>query len=56
MMKDTNLFGEEPIIRKVRGKYVLFTADGKRRLGTHNTRKEALAQERAVQASKHKKG
>ncbi len=54
--KMTNEFGELPMIRKVAGKYVLFTADGKRRLGTHSTRKEALAQERAVQASKHKRG
>ncbi len=54
-MKLTNEFGEEPMIRKVNGKYVLYTADGKRRLGTHATRGEALAQERAVNIRKHKR-
>lgn len=43
------------MIRKVGDKYVLFTKDGKKRLGTHPTRAKAEAQERAVEASKHAK-
>ncbi len=41
------------VIRKRGSKYVLMTRDGSRRLGTHATRAEALAQERAVEAHKH---
>lgn len=41
------------MIKKVGSKWVLYTHDGKKVLGTHPTREEALAQERAVQASKH---
>ncbi len=37
-------------------KYVLYTADGKQKLGTHTTKTAAERQERAVQASKHRKG
>jgi predicted double-glycine peptidase len=44
------------VIRKVGGKFVLFTADGSRRLGTHPSRASAERQERAVQASKHAGG
>lgn len=40
------------MIRKVGSKFVLYTRDGKRRLGTHATRAQAEAQERAVEASK----
>ncbi len=39
------------MIRKVGNKYVLYTADGSRRLGTHATRAEAAAQEAAIKAS-----
>jgi hypothetical protein len=43
------------MIKKVGKKWVLYTKDGKRRLGTHSTRAKAAAQERAVKASKHSK-
>lgn len=42
------------IIRKVDGKFVLFTRDGKRRLGTHDTYAEAAAQEKAIEISKRR--
>ena len=38
---------------KHKDKYILYTHDGSRVLGTHNTYKEALRQERAIQWSKH---
>ena len=41
------------VIREQNGKYVLKSKDGKKTLGTHATREKALAQERAIQASKH---
>jgi hypothetical protein len=40
------------MIRQAGGKWVLYTADGKRRLGTHGSRAGALAQERAIEANK----
>jgi len=40
------------MIRKEGDKYVLRTRDGKRVLGRHGTRKDAEAQERAIQARK----
>lgn len=43
------------MIRKVGDKWVLFTKDGSRRLGTHATEADALAQERAVEVGKHMK-
>ena len=42
-------------IRKVGNKWVLYTKNGKRRLGTHDTKKEAKAQETAINIAKHKK-
>jgi hypothetical protein len=33
-------------------KYVLYSKDGKRRLGTHDTKEQAEAQERAIYANK----
>ena len=44
------------MIRKVNDKYVPYTKDGKRVLGTHTIKESAQAQERAVEASKHAKG
>ncbi|MGL5715378.1 MAG: hypothetical protein ACRCX2_20335 [Paraclostridium sp.] len=35
--------------------YILFTKDGEHVLGKHDTYQEALAQERAIQISKHLK-
>ena len=43
------------MIKKVGNKYILFTKDGKRKLGIHDTRKEAEAQEVAINISKSKK-
>ena len=40
-------------IRKVDGKYVVYPKNGGDRLGTHVTYKDALAQLRAIEASKH---
>lgn len=40
------------MIRKRGTKYVLLTKDGAKVLGTHPTRAAALAQERAIYASK----
>lgn len=42
------------MIRKRGNKYILYTKDGSRKLGEHATRKEAEAQERAIEANKHK--
>lgn len=41
------------MIRKEGDKYILYAKDGKKKLGTHDTLKKAVAQERAIQASKH---
>lgn len=40
------------MIKKSGKKWILYTKDGKRKLGTHDTREEALAQERAIMANK----
>lgn len=42
----------EAVIKKSGKKWILYTKDGKRKLGTHDTREEALAQERAIMANK----
>jgi hypothetical protein len=43
------------VIKKIKDKYVLYPKDGGKRLGTHKTKEEALAQERAIEIKKHKK-
>ena len=43
------------MIRKEGDKYILYTKDGKRRLGVHDTRKDAERQERVIEMQKHKK-
>lgn len=40
------------MIKKIKGRYCLFTADGSKKLGCHPTRAEAVTQERAVQVRK----
>lgn len=40
------------MIKKQGNQYILYTSDGKRVLGRHPTREQALRQERAVQAAK----
>lgn len=40
------------MIRKEGAEWVLYTSDGKRVLGRHKTKKDALAQERAIQMRK----
>lgn len=40
------------MIKKVGTKWVLYTHDGKRVLGTHKTKKEAASQEAAINISK----
>jgi hypothetical protein len=40
------------MIKKQGAKFVLYSSDGKKKLGEHTTRKDALAQERAIQANK----
>ena len=42
------------MIRKEGDKYVLYSSDGKKKLGEHKTKKDALRQERAIQALKNK--
>lgn len=42
------------MIKKSGNKWILYTKDGKRKLGTHSTREEAAAQERAIRAGKDK--
>ena len=44
------------MIRKQGNKYVLYTSDGSRVLGTHESRTQAEAQERAIKLSKLRKG
>jgi len=43
------------VIRKEGNKWVLYNKTGKKKLGTHNTKKEAEAQEAAINISKAKK-
>ena len=43
------------VIRREAGKYVLRTKDGRRVLGRHDTREEALAQERAIEHAKRER-
>ncbi len=43
------------MIKKQGGKWVLYSSDGKKKLGEHNTKEEALRQERAIQISKQKR-
>lgn len=42
------------MIKKSGKKFILYTKDGKKKLGTHPTRESALAQERAIFANKEK--
>ena len=46
---------KQAIIKHENGKWVLYTKDGSKVLGTHPTRAKALAQERAIQYAKHAK-
>lgn len=43
------------VIRKEGGKWVLYDSSGKKKLGTHNSKKEAEAQETAINLSKARK-
>lgn len=43
------------MIKKSGNRWILYTKDGKRKLGTHATREEAQAQERAILSKKDKK-
>lgn len=42
------------MIKKSGNKWILYTKDGKRKLGTHTTREEAVAQERAIKIKEKK--
>lgn len=42
-------------IHKDGGKFVLMSKDGKRKLGTHDTREGAVKQEEAIKASEAKR-
>ncbi len=44
------------MIKRVGKKWVLYTRDGSKVLGKHDTRREALAQERAIEINKHRRG
>lgn len=43
------------VIRKRDGKWVVTDKSGKKVLGTHNTRREALNQLKAIEASKRRR-
>jgi len=43
------------MIKKIGNKFVLFNKAGTKRLGTHPTRAQAVAQEQAIEIAKHKK-
>ena len=47
------MINKESVIKQEGEKWVLYTSDGKRVLGTHDTKEKAEAQERAIQASKY---
>ena len=47
---------KQAVIKHENGKYVLYSKDGSKVLGRHATRMAAEKQERAIQASKHKRG
>lgn len=42
------------MIKHEGGKWILYTKDGSKKLGTHDTEAEAVAQERAIEAYKHR--
>ena len=44
---------KEAVIKEEDGRFVLYTSNGSRVLGTHPTKEKALAQERAIQFHKH---
>lgn len=41
-------------IRKVNGKYVLYSKDGKKRLGTYSSKSAAIKREKQIQFFKRK--
>jgi len=43
------------MLKKIGGKYVVFDSSGKKRLGSHATRKAALQQLAAIEISKKRK-
>lgn len=43
------------MIKKEKGKFVLYSKDGSKKLGSHPTRGDAKRQEMAIEISKHKK-
>lgn len=45
---------KQAIVEKVDGKWVLFTKDKSRRLGTHDTARQAYAQEYAIEKSQER--
>jgi hypothetical protein len=44
------------MIKHEKGKWVLYTKDGSKVLGKHDTEDDALAQEQAIEIAKHKRG
>jgi hypothetical protein len=44
------------MIKPSGGKFLLYTSDGKRVLGVHKSKADALAQERAIKASEARRG
>lgn len=43
------------MIRKQKSKWILFSSDGKKKLGEYKTKKEALEREKQIQYFKHNK-
>lgn len=52
-MKIRNIINE--VIKKENNKWVLYDNKGSKKLGTHNTKKEAESQEAAINISKARK-
>lgn len=49
-------WSKSAVIKEEGGGFTLYTGDGTRVLGKHPTREKAMAQERAIQISKHLRG
>ncbi len=43
------------MLKKEKGKYVLYSKDGKKRLGRFDTKEEAIKRERQIAFFKHRK-
>lgn len=44
------------MIKKQGSKYIVYDSSGRKKLGSHDTRKDAVQQLRAIEANKRKRG